>query len=75
MDYVNTRERLGRDWEGIQKGIFRSLTHWAQDKMASICQMTFWNGFSWMKMGDFRLRFHWSFLKVQINNIPALVYS
>ena len=43
--------------------------------MAAILQLTtFSNAFSWMKMHEFRRRFHWSlFLKGQINNIPALV--
>ena len=31
-----------------------------RDKMAAIFQTTFWNAFSWMKMYQFRLRFHWS---------------
>ena len=42
------------------------LTHWGRDKMAAIFQMTFSNAFSWMKMYEFRSRFHWSlFLRVQ----------
>ena len=36
------------------------LTHWGRDKMAAICQTTFSNVFSWMKMYEFRLKFHWS---------------
>ena len=43
------------------------LTHWGRDKMAAIFQTTFSNPFSWMKMYEFRLRFHWSlFLRVQL---------
>ena len=43
-----------------------TLTHWGRDKMAAISQTTFSNAFSWMKMYEFRLRFHWSlFLVVQ----------
>ena len=34
------------------------LTHWGRDKMAAIFQTTFSNVFSWMKMYEFRLRFH-----------------
>ena len=50
------------------------LTHWGRDKMAAVSQTTHSNAFSWMKMLEFRLRFHWSlFLRVQINNNPALV--
>ena len=33
------------------------LTHWGWDKIAAIFQ-TFWNAFSWMRMYEFRLRFH-----------------
>ena len=50
------------------KGVHEEwLTHWGQDKMAAIFQTTFWNGFSWMKMYEYRLKFHWSlFLVVQL---------
>ena len=42
--------------------------------MAAVFQTTFSNAFSWMKMYEFRLRFHWSlFLRFQLINIPALV--
>ena len=42
------------------------LTHWGRDKMAAIFQ-TFSNGFSGMKMYEFRLTFHWIlFLEVQL---------
>ena len=44
-----------------------TLTHWGRDKMAAIFQTTFSNAFSWMKMYEFRLRFHWSlFLRFQL---------
>ena len=43
------------------------LTHWGRDKMAAVSQTTLSNSFSWMKMLEFRLRFHWSlFLRVQL---------
>ena len=35
------------------------LTHWGWDKMAAIFQTAFSNTFSWMKIYEFRLRFHW----------------
>ena len=42
--------------------------------MAAIFQTTSSNGFSWMKMFEFRLTFHWSlFPGGPINNIPTLV--
>ena len=42
------------------------LTHWGQDKMATIFQ-TFSNAFSWMKIYEFCIRFHWSlFLRFKL---------
>ena len=52
---------------------FMFFTHWSRDKMAAIFQTTFSNGFSWMKMYEFRLTFHWSLFLRPINNIPILV--
>ena len=44
--------------------------------MAAIPQTTFSNTFSWMKILEHRLKFHWSlFLRVQINNIPAIIWT
>ena len=46
---------------------FNVLTHWGRDKMAAIFQTPFSDAFSWMKMNEFRLKFHWSlFLRVQL---------
>ena len=45
----------------------KHLTHWGRDKMDAISQTTFSNAFSWMKMHEFRLRFHWSlFLRLEL---------
>ena len=42
------------------------LTQWGRDKMDAIWQRTFSNAFSWMKMFEFQLKFHWSlFPRVQ----------
>ena len=44
-----------------------SLTHWGRDKMDAILQTTFSSAFSWMKMFEFRLKFHLSlFPRVQL---------
>ena len=44
-----------------------TLTHWDRDEMAAILHTAFSNAFSWMKMYEFRLRFHWRlFLRVQL---------
>ena len=46
------------------------LTHWGRDKIDAILQTTFSNAISWMKMFEFRLRFHWSlFLRVELTII------
>ena len=43
------------------------LTHWGRDKMAVISQTTFSGAFSWMKMYEFWLTFHWNlFSRVQL---------
>ena len=43
------------------------FTHWGRDKMDASSQTTFSNAFSWMKMHEFRLRFHWSsFLRFEL---------
>ena len=47
--------------------LFNLLTHWGRDKIDSILQTTFSSAFSWTKMFEFQLRYHWSlFLKVQL---------
>ena len=46
------------------------LTHCGRDKMAAFSQTTFSSAFSWMKMFEFQLKFHWSlFLRVQLTII------
>ena len=41
------------------------LTHWGRDKMVAFSQTTLSNAFYWMKILEFRLKFHWSlFLRV-----------
>ena len=47
-----------------------SSTHWGRDKMAAVSPTTLSNAFSWMKILEFRLKFHWSlFLRVQLTII------
>ena len=36
------------------------LTHWDWDKIDAILKTPFSNAFSWLKMYEFHLRFHWS---------------
>ena len=43
------------------------LTHWGRERMAAISQTTYSNAFLWMKIYEFRLKFHWSlFPRVQL---------
>ena len=43
------------------------VTHWGRERMAAISQMTLSNAFSWMKIYEFWLKFHWSlFVRVQL---------
>ena len=42
------------------------LTHWGREKTATVWQTMISNAFSWMKMYEFSLKFHWSlFLRFQ----------
>ena len=51
----------------LMNAMLTPLTHWGRDKMDAISQTTFWSAFSWMKMFEFRFKFHWSlFLRVQL---------
>ena len=45
-----------------RRGIVMIYPDWGRDKMDAISQTTFSNGFSWMKMYEFRLTFHCSLL-------------
>ena len=53
--------------------IIAILTHWGRDKMAAISQPTFSNLFSWMKMLELRLKFHWSLLLMHSVESPSMV--
>ena len=63
VEVVGDKEQLGCWWPDY-------LTHWGRDKMAAISQTTCSSAFSWMKMFEFWLKFHWSlFLRVQLTII------
>ena len=54
----------------IVKTLVTCLTHWGRDEIDAILQTTSSSAFSWMKMFEFRLKFHWSsFLRVQLTII------
>ena len=64
--YVNHQALVSSNY-AFQQLHFEPLTHWDRDKMDAISQTIFWSAFSWMKMFEFRLKFHWSlFLRVQL---------
>ena len=66
------RDTRSNDINPIKVGISgpRTLTHWGRDKMAAVSQTTLSSAFLWMKMLEFRLRFHWSlFLRVELTII------
>ena len=45
----------------------QGLTHWGRNKMDAISQTIFSTAFLWLKMFEFRLKFHWNlFLGVQL---------
>ena len=64
--------RVSRSWP-IQLPVY--VTHWGRDKMAAIFQMTFSNGFSWLKiMKLISINISLKFVsRGPINNIPTLV--
>ena len=49
-----TRTKHHQLWNELKK------IHWGWHKKSIILQTIFSNAFSWMKMYEFRLRFHWS---------------
>ena len=53
--YKEQSEKLG-----VGVGVGVCLTHWGRDKMDTISQTIFSNAFSWMKIFEFWLKFHWS---------------
>ena len=54
-DLENDQRDVARSRSTLHPNLLNTLR-----PMAAIFQTTFWNGFSWMKMFNFRLRFHWS---------------
>ena len=66
---IITRPRYSccNQFNTVKTSPWPTLTHWGGDKMADISQTTFFNVFSWKKMYEFRLKFHWSlFLRVKL---------
>ena len=53
-------------WRLLRLGL-NVLTHWGRDQIDAISQTTFANAFSWMKINEFPLGFHWSlFLRFEL---------
>ena len=58
---------LKQCWQGSMTPYAVTYCHWGRDKMAAISQTTVSITFSWMKMIEIWLKFHWSlFLRVQL---------
>ena len=77
VEYVWSYDRLHKGWTrrtviGHVNACIYTITvlsssHWGRDQMADIFQTTFSNAFSWMKIFEFWIIFHWSlFLRVQL---------
>ena len=57
-------DKMYGNWSKCQMDF---LTHWGRDEIDAISQTPFSNAFSWMKMNDLRLGFHWSlFLRSEL---------
>ena len=64
---VGTQSKLHKDKVQNKSQMDGNKQCWGRDKMVAIFQKTFSNTFSWMKMYEFQLRFHWSlFLRVKL---------
>ena len=48
----------------IAQLVHNELTHWGRDTMAFNFQTTISNAFSWMKISNFRLKFHYKLFQV-----------
>ena len=70
LGWLRYRELDWLEYYGSYKSLF-SVTHWGRHKIVAIFQTIFSTVFSWMKVYEFLLRFHWSLFP--INNIPVLV--
>ena len=59
-------EKVWGDDVSVQRYVYAQThsTHWSRDKMTANLHTTFWNGFSWMKMYEFRLTFHWNLFPI-----------
>ena len=67
MGYCTCHDFQWSTWFQLQNFTTWLLTHWGRDKMTPIFSKTFSNAFSWMKIYEFWLKFHWSlFLRVQL---------
>ena len=67
MPACNTSWSIIRPVPGVGQLKIFLLTHWGRDEIDAITQTTFSSAFFWMKMFEFRLKFHWSlFLRVQL---------
>ena len=71
LSFLNTKIAQAA-WTNLSCIVHTWLTHQGRNIIAAISQTTFSNAFSWMKMHEFCLRFHWN-LFLRFNNIPVLI--
>ena len=70
--YVSRQRLMAQTKTSIPKPCH--LTHWGRDKMAAVSRTTLSNAFSWMKLYEFRLRFHWNlFLGFQLTALVQIM--
>ena len=50
------------------------ILHWGRDKMAANFLTTISNTFSWLKIYEFRLRYHWSLL-LRMLRVPLTIFQ
>ena len=54
-------------WDMVMPFLSKNLTHWGRDEIDAILLATLSNAFSWMKMHELCLRFHWGlFIKFKL---------
>ena len=49
-----------KQWVILRNKLWHPVNILRRGKIAAIVQTTFWNAFPWMKMYEFRLKFHWT---------------
>ena len=59
-------------WGGPPQSLSSSFNTLRPSQVAAIFHTTYWNAFSWIKIYEFRLKFHWNLFLSAFNNESAL---